>query len=255
MGDSLGTIVLKVWEMAQANPWIWPVLILLGAPFILWWWNMLRRQWSESGINLSAVRGILTRLRRGSVRPTVTTPSPKSGREFKLWKELLLWPIITLPMILIPAFFAKEPFSVQWWAAISYFELTIGVIFGLPIYGSVILEYFNMKKAISGACDYLTGKNIGDEEAKMTYLDVFIALGDDLRMGLDPRVIPLVCPCGVQNTTFPILSEFMHVHLIKPDSKTKQNTLAHRYYLTRVGATLITKLKTSSNKEKAHNKE
>ncbi|MFH1032646.1 MAG: hypothetical protein V1767_08820 [Chloroflexota bacterium] len=227
-------IITRLLDMAQDKPWVWVIIILIAAPIILWWWNALRRQWAQSGIKEWA-----SKLMKHREATLTVTPSPRSGAPFILWKELLIWLIVLSPLfIIIIVATNKKPFSTEWWVVISSSIMGI-LVFSSPIFIMTLAEWFQINKNIKTAL--LELKQISDSDsARNIYLDTFIAIEDDIRMGLDPRMLPII----YQPLDIPFfLNKLVSLRLIKPDKKTKPDMLARRYYLTRNGATLIERIK------------
>jgi hypothetical protein len=233
--------LLGLWEMYHNNPIFWIILV----PFMLWWLNFFRKQLIDIGIKklipkvlYYTEKKLLSRQKE--TQPSVT-PSPRSGYVFKLWQEILIIPLMMSPFIFLIAFSTTIPlFSLRWWSVVFWTTVVI-IAMGTPIYIMVIFQWVRIKSTINKAVRRMNQLSSGDKETGKDYLGDFIVLADDFRMGLDPRLISVLRPQKVDSQIY--LNELTDLGLIKPDRKVKRGTLAHRYYLTRSGATLVEKVK------------
>ncbi len=238
-------IILQVWAMYHSNPLFWIIILIILTPFILWWWNFLKKQLDESGVIKSMANFrcyVANKLNhRMETRPTVI-PSPKSGSPFNLWKELMIFLLMMSPLVIFLAISTTKPtFSLQWWSVVFWSTVILIFIFSMPIHISILTQWVSINKAVKKATKKLGELDTGDNKEKDNYLNIFLVIADDLRMGLDPRLLPMtIQPLKVDSLAF--LNDLMSLRLVKPDRKTKPDTLAHRYYLTRIGATLIEKM-------------
>lgn len=235
--------LLGFWEMYHSNPLFWIILV----PFILWWWNFLRKQLEGSGLvrAMSSFRYyIANKLNHRKEYRSTVTPSPKSGSPFKLWREILFFPLITItPLLILFAISAAETrLSLQWWSVIGG-SIVFVIGFGMPVHISILTLWVKINKNVKKAIQKLKKLNTSDNGQGDNYLDIFLIIADDLRMGLDPRLLHIIAVQLYQVDSLSFLNELMSLSLIKPDRKTKYDTLAHRYYLTRSGATLVDKMK------------
>ena len=235
--------LLGFWEMYNSNPILWVILI----PFILWWWNFLKKQLEGSGLirGMSSFRYyIANKLNHRKEYHSTVTPSPKSGSPFKLWRELVFLPLMMTPFIFLLAMYTSEtPLSLQLWGFIGWSIIVIFIGFGMPIYIPILVQWVRINRNVKKAIQKLKELNTGDNGQGDNYLDIFLIIADDLRMGLDPRLLSIIAVQLYKVDSLSFLNELMSLSLVKPDRKTKHNTLAHRYYLTRSGATLVDKAK------------
>lgn len=235
--------LLRFWEMYHSNPIFWIILV----PFILWWWNFLKKQLEGSGLirGMSSFRYyIANKLNHRKEYRSTVTPSPKSGSPFKLWRELMFFPLLTTPPLFLFAIYTvKTPLSLQWWGVVGSFIVVLVIGFGMPVHISILAQWVRINKDIKKAIQRLKDLNTGDNGQGDNYLDIFLIIADDLRMGLDPRLLPIIATQLYKVDSLSFLNELMSLSLVRPDRKTKHDTLAHRYYLTRSGATLVDKMK------------
>ena len=231
--DALIQLIRELIEMAKTNAWFWLILVVVSAPAVLWWWNTLRKQWALSGIKEYLVRVV----RKKDTIPSVA-PSPRSGKAFVLWKELLPWMILVFFLSTLAMTAINNPLSAQWWKMYGIVVLFF-IIMGIPTYVMDISSYVQISKRLNKAIALLSTKYADCENGKDTYLNVFLSLADEFSMGIDPAVISLKRDCGGEAVGYSMLSEFVGLYLVRPDSKVPDGALAHRYYLTRTGATLI----------------
>ena len=242
-------LLLQVWAMYHSNPLFW----IISIPFVLWWWNFLKRQVTNAGLPrlVSNLRDYTKRKvlnRHIEYRQTVM-PSPRSGTPFSFRSEMGTWFVFSLCIAVLFMFASTFPrFSWQWWRGVATLFLFASAL-GLPIYASVVSTYFSIARVINVAKKELENNKLFSNEGESTFLNAFLDISDDLRMGLDPRVLILTRNyASVSNYT--LLTTFERLKLIKPDSKIKSMQLASRYYLTRSGATLATRLKRINKEDK-----
>jgi len=236
-------VVLEFWKMYKGNPIFWIILI----PFMLWWLNFFKKQLDEMGI-----RKLISRvfyfaenklLNRRMEQRLAVPPSPRSGAPVNFWRDIAIWPIMMSPFVIFIAYSTTIPhFSLQWWIIVGWTIVIIIGVFGTPLYLSEITLWLKTNKAIKKAVQKLKQMNISDNNQSENYFNIFKEIADDLRMGLDPRVLPIVYQ-SYKIDALSFLNELMSLQLVKPDKKTEHNMLACRYYLTRSGATLAKKIK------------
>ncbi len=237
---------VQVWEMYHTNPIFW----IIAIPFALWWVNFLKSQFYNLGLTrlASSIFYLAGKLTHRAEKKSFVTPSPRSGAPFKLWKELMIFPLFMSPLVIFIAFTADySVFSVQWWFVV-FMSIAIVLFFSIPVYLPTLAEWLKIKNKVKEAIQKLTLLNIGDKETGHSFLDLFVKVADEFRMGLDPRLLPIIVQVNqLDNLLF--LNELVSLSLIRPDRKTEPDVLANRYYLTRIGATLVEKLK-KKEKEK-----
>lgn len=241
------TDFLKVWEMYRSNLIFWIVAIPLLVILVLWLWNVFNRQLEASGLKRLIPRFVSFAKKmifnhRTEYRYAMA-PSPKSGSPVNFWNDIVIWPVLMSPIIVFIAFNTTIPhLSLRWWTIVGWTTLIIIGVFGMPIYLSEIYLLLETNKVIKKATQKLRQIKTDDNNQSDSYLDVFVAISDDLRMGFDHRVMPVVYK-GNQINVLSFLNELTSLGLIKPDKKTKSGSLAHRYYLTRNGATFAKRIK------------
>jgi hypothetical protein len=153
------------------------------------------------------------------------------------------------PFILFVAFNTTIPsFTLRWWSIVGWTTFIVIIIFGLPIYLSEIYLLLKTNNAIKKATIKLRQIKVDNNDQSDSLLDIFSVISDDLQMGFDPRVMPLLYKQNQIDILY-ILEEFMSLELVKPDKKIKKDVLAHRYYLTRYGATLVKRIKAQASQE------
>lgn len=236
-------VILGFWEMYRSNPIFWIILI----PFMLWWLNFLKKQLDEMGIKRLVSRVVSytenKMLNRRMGQRLVVTPSPKSGSPINFWSDIVIWPIMMSPFVIFIAYSTAIPyFSLQWWIIVGWTTVIVIGVFGTPIYILEIILWLNTNNVIKKASQKLRRMNISDNNESENYFNIFMEMSDDLRMGLDPRVLPIAYQ-SYKLDALSFLSELMSLQLVKLDKKTERDTLAHRYYLTRSGSTLAKKIK------------
>jgi len=233
--DWIGHLV-ELWNDYGSNPVLWIFLI----PFILWWFNFLKKQFDESGLRkyvtkgLSSFKNILNKDK--TEQQYIVTPSPKSGSPINFWFEILIWPLFMTPLIILISVNTIAT-GANWWITFSWLVTIFVGIFGIPVYVTTIFMWLQARSEIKRALPKLRQHIVSSGNNTITYHDLFMCLSDDFRMGLDPRILTIVYPdyC-IDALSF--FNELISLKLVKPDRKIKYDKLAHRYYLTRTGSTL-----------------
>jgi len=211
--------ILGFWEMYHTNPIFWIVLI----PFMLWWLNFLKKQADEMGIKKLLIRvfyyTVNKLLNRRTEQQYSVTPSPRSGSPVNFWKDIAIWPMIMGLFVIFIAVYTTIPsFSLKWWTIIGWSILIIIGIMGIPIYLMALTVWLQTNKAIKKAIQRLRQLNISNASQIISYFDVFVGISGDLRMGLDPRVLPITYP-HYQIDALSFLNELVSLGLVRPDKK------------------------------------